>query len=141
MLPYDDDKARRDVGQIDAKVLSNRKPPYPIAGGLFDALMDTSGEVLAIQNASALKAAKLFEDLEGIDLHPAAAVATASLIEAVENNQIVKDAIVLLNITGGGEIRFKKEHKLYGLKPNMVFPISATIEDIVSKIDTLAWNP
>jgi len=103
--------------------------------------MDTSGEVLAIQNASALKAAKLFEDLEGIDLHPAAAVATASLIEAVENNQIVKDAIVLLNITGGGEIRFKKEHKLYGLKPNMVFPISATIEDIVSKIDTLAWNP
>ncbi len=87
MLPYDDDKARKDVEQIDAKVLSNRKPPYPIAGGLFDALLDTAGEVLAVENASAAKAARLFEDLEGIDLHPAAAVATASLIEAVENKK------------------------------------------------------
>ncbi len=34
MLPYDDDKARRDVEIIDAKVLSNRKPPYGIVGGL-----------------------------------------------------------------------------------------------------------
>ena len=32
MLHYDDDKARRDVEIIDAKVLSNRKPPYSIAG-------------------------------------------------------------------------------------------------------------
>ena len=28
MLPYDDDQARLDVEEIDAKVLSNRKPPY-----------------------------------------------------------------------------------------------------------------
>ena len=32
MLPYDDDKARRDAEIIDAKVLSNRRPPYGIAG-------------------------------------------------------------------------------------------------------------
>ena len=41
MLHYDDDKARRDVEIIDAKVLSNRKPPYSIAGGLYDALKVT----------------------------------------------------------------------------------------------------
>lgn len=34
MLPYDDDKARRDAEIIDAKVLSNRRPPYGLAGGL-----------------------------------------------------------------------------------------------------------
>ncbi len=28
MLPYDDHRARRDAGIIDAKVLSNRRPPY-----------------------------------------------------------------------------------------------------------------
>lgn len=33
MLPYDDDQARLDVEEIDAKVLSNRKPPYGIKGG------------------------------------------------------------------------------------------------------------
>ena len=34
MLPYEDDKARRDAEIIDAKVLSNRRPPYGITGGL-----------------------------------------------------------------------------------------------------------
>lgn len=32
MLPYDEDKARRDAEIIDAKVLSNRHPPYGIRG-------------------------------------------------------------------------------------------------------------
>ena len=36
LLPYDDDKARRDAEIIDAKVLSNRRPPYSVTGGLFD---------------------------------------------------------------------------------------------------------
>lgn len=30
LLPYDDDKARRDAEIIDAKVLSNRRPPYSV---------------------------------------------------------------------------------------------------------------
>lgn len=34
MLPYEDDKARRDAEIIDAKVLSNRRPPHGITGGL-----------------------------------------------------------------------------------------------------------
>ena len=33
MLPYDEDKARRNAEIIDAKVLSNRHPPYALAGG------------------------------------------------------------------------------------------------------------
>ena len=59
MLHYDDDKARRDVEIIDAKVLSNRKPPYSIAGGLYDALKATDGEMFALTNAHARKARRL----------------------------------------------------------------------------------
>nr|HPR59523.1 cysteate synthase [Prolixibacteraceae bacterium] len=38
ILPLDDNLARKQVEIINAKVLSNRKPPYSILGGLFDAL-------------------------------------------------------------------------------------------------------
>ena len=79
MLPYDADKARRDAEIIDAKVLSNRRPPYAIAGGLYDALKATGGEFFVATNAMARKARKLFHDLEGVDIYSAAGVATASL--------------------------------------------------------------
>jgi cysteate synthase len=102
LLPCDDNVARSQVEAIDAKVLSNRKPPYPPAGGLFDALMDTNGDVLLATNEQARKAATTFKATEGIDVHPAAAVATASLIEAVQHGTIDPKAIIMLNITGGG---------------------------------------
>ena len=50
MLPLDDHVARKQVEEIDAKVLSNRKPPYSIYGGLYDALKDTGGDVLLAHN-------------------------------------------------------------------------------------------
>ena len=46
MLPYEAAKARRDAEIIDAKVLSNRKPPYSLAGGLYDALKATGGDIM-----------------------------------------------------------------------------------------------
>ena len=42
-----DEEARKQVEIIDAKVLSNRKPPYSLAGGLYDAMQDAGGDVLA----------------------------------------------------------------------------------------------
>ncbi len=139
MLPYDDKLARQDVEIIDAKVLSNRRPPYSIIGGLFDALLDTGGEVLSVDNDAARKAAQLFEQTEGVDIHPAAAVATASLIQAVESKQVEKDAVVMLNITGGGEGLFAKENDLYYLKPSVIFPVSPAIEEVKEKICQLSW--
>ncbi len=139
MLPYDDARARKDAAIIDAKVLSNRKPPYPLAGGLFDALTDTDGDVMAVDNQAAAKAAGLFSQLEGIDIHPAAAVATASLIDAVENEQLDKEAVVMLNITGGGEARFKAEKKLYYLEPELVFDIDPTLEKVAEKLALLQF--
>ena len=89
LLPYEADKARRDVSIIDAKVLSNRKPPYSLRGGLYDALKATDGDVLTATNAQVRRALRLFEETEGIDIHPAAGVALASLIKQVADGKIV----------------------------------------------------
>ena len=137
MLPYDADKARRDAGIIDAKVLSNRKPPYRIKGGLYDALKATNGEVLVATNAQARKAAKLFEELEGVDIHPAAAVATATLIKAVQDGKVEKDATIMLNITGAGEQAFKAAHEVYELKPTKVFALNATEEQVIKAVEEM----
>ena len=137
MLPYDDDKARRDAEIIDAKVLSNRKPPYGVVGGLYDALKATGGDIMVVTNPQERKACKLFEELEGVDIHPAAGVATASLIKAVQEGRIEKDATVMLNITGGGEQLFKKGREVWYLKPSHVFPLNPDVEDVVAKVEAL----
>lgn len=134
LLPLDDELARSQVEEINAKVLSNRKPPYSLAGGLFDALIDTNGEVLLASNEEAEAAANMFEKLEGVDIHPAAAVATASLINTVKENKIDKNAIVMLNITGGGEERFRKNKNLYYLKPSIVFDINPDSDFVKTKL-------
>ena len=137
MLPYDMKKARRDAALIDAKVLSNRKPPYAIAGGLYDALKATNGNIMVATNAQSKRACKLFKELEGIDINPAAGVATASLIKMVEAGEIAKDACIMLNITGAGEEAAKKGRELWHLKPTKVFPLTATIDEVVEYVETL----
>ena len=137
ILPYSADKARRDVAIIDAKVLSNRKPPYGIKGGLYDALKATNGEVLVATNAQGRKAAKLFEELEGVDIHPAAAIATASLIKAVQDGKVEKDATIMLNITGAGEQRFKREHDVVYLEPSKIFPLNVEAEEVIAAVEAL----
>jgi cysteate synthase len=130
MLPFDDETARREVEIIDAKVLSNRKPPYPTIGGLFDALTETRGEVLSVTNEEARLAAELFLLHEGNDIHPAAAVAVASLIQAINDHKVEPDSIVMLNITGGGEERYKSGKELHYLTPSEVFDINPSLEEV-----------
>ena len=130
MLPFDDETARKEVEIIDAKVLSNRKPPYPPIGGLFDALTETKGEVLSATNKEAKLAAELFLKLEGNDIHTAASVAVATLIQAVKDGKIETEAIVMLNITGGGEEKIKKGKKLHYLEPSKVFDINPSKIDL-----------
>lgn len=137
LLPLDAVEARRQVEIISAKVLSNRKPPYSLKGGLFDALTATKGDMFAATNEEAAAAAALFEETEGIDIEPAAGVALASLQQAVSEGKVEKDATVMLNITGGGVRRFKAEHELFYKKPDYVFPIDAapeTIKQVVSEL-------
>lgn len=134
LFPVDGDVARGQVAKILAKVLSNRKPPYSIVGGLYDALVDSGGDVLLATNEEALAAARLFEETEGIDLHPAAAVATASLMQAIKSKSVDSTSVIMLNITGGGEERFKKENTLYYLKPSLVFDTNPSEEEVLQGI-------
>lgn len=137
ILPLDDNLARNQAAQINAKVLSNRKPPYGIAGGLFDALTESGGNVLKATNNEAAEAYALFLQTEGIDIHPAAAVAAASLIKEKVENRLPADALIMLNITGGGEERFKKDKALFYLEPSMVFELGFSQEEVVANINKL----
>ncbi len=130
LLPTDEDVARHQVEQIYSKVLSNRRPPYSIAGGLFDALKDTHGEIFKVNNTAAIAAAELFAETEGIDIHPAAAVALASLMQAITNQLIDPQKEIMLNITGGGEQLFKQSHNLHYLQPSHVFKPGPSIEEV-----------
>ena len=135
---YDDYHARRDAAIIDAKVLSNRRPPYNIAGGLYDALKDTNGDVMIVTNTAARKAAQLFERLEGVDIHPAAAVATASLIRAVQSGTVNKSATISLNITGGGERCYKATRReMHTLTPSATFRIDTPTDEVVTSVEKL----
>ena len=137
LLPFDNNEARKQVEEIDAKVLSNRKPPYGLVGGLYDALKDTDGEVLIVKNEEGRKAAQLFLETEGIDIHPAAAIATASLVNAIEVGKVERDSLIMLNITGGGEERFKRENELFYLKPSLTFDIDPDFEEVKEKLEDL----
>ncbi len=137
MLPYDADQARKDAAEICAPVLSNRKPPYSLAGGLYDALKDTNGDILAVSNDEANAAKTLFEETEGIDIYHAAAVATASLQQAVAMGTVKADDVVMLNITGGGESRFLAEHKIFNLKPSHIFKIGFTKDEVEQVLSTM----
>ena len=137
MLPYDTKKARRDAEIIDAKVLSNRKPPYSLAGGLYDALKATNGNIMVATNAHARRARKLFKELEGIDIYSAPSVALWSLIKMVEAGEIKKDDCVMLNITGGGEERATQNKELWYLKPSKVFSLTPDVDEVVSYVETL----
>lgn len=137
LLPFDDNLARQSVEEIDAKVLSNRRPPYSIKGGLFDALCDTQGDILHVNNTLAREAAQLFEELEGVDIHPAAAVAVASLVETAKRGEVEPEAIIMLNITGGGEQLFKQGKELHYLKPSIIFPVNPDEEQVLDQLDRL----
>lgn len=137
MLPLDDEQARKQVEEIDAKVLSNRKPPYPIVGGLYDAMKDAGGDVLTATNEEGRAAQKLFIETEGIDIHPAAGIATASLINAVKDGTVEADDLIMLNITGGGEQRFQQHKELFYLKPLLIFDIDPDEAEVAEKLNHL----
>lgn len=142
MLPYNDDQARCDADVIDAKVLSNRRPPWGVAGGLYDALKDTGGDVMSVTNEELREACKLFEKLEGVDIYSAAGVATSSLIKAVGAGRVDPSKTVMLNITGGGERHFKQEleakgGKIHFLKPSVVFSLDPSADEVVAAVEEL----
>jgi cysteate synthase len=111
----DDADLRSQIDAIDAKTLSNRNPPYGILGGLYDALAASHGEAIAVSNAEIRAAQALFLENEGCDISAEAGVAAASLMKKAGAGEIGRDALVVLNITGGGYERLHSAPR--ALKP------------------------
>jgi len=136
--PIDCDDARRHISQIVAGVLSNRRPPYSIAGGVFDTLTESNGDMMAADNAEVRAALELFEQSEGVDIDPPGAVALATLLKASRDGQIEPDATVLLNVTGGGNRQREIVGTLRQAKPDLTVCISeAQGEPVLGKIAEL----
>ena len=118
--PQNEEEAFLQIGRIDAKVLSNRHPPYGILGGLYDALKDTAGDIFAVENTDIREAQAMFMETEGRDICPEAGVALASLKKCVLEKRIEKDAFIMLNITGGGIKAIFRDYDVLHVLPNMV---------------------
>lgn len=134
LVPMSPQEARTAAAEIEAKVLSNRKPPYSLSGGLFDALEDAGGDIFKVSNDDLLHWKNRFKELEGIDIHNAAAVAVASLSQAVENGTVDKDEVIMLNITGGGEELAKSENDVIYVKPDLVIDPELPAETIIEEV-------
>ena len=127
---------RRQAEVILAKVLSNRKPPYSLAGGLFDTLEASHGDVYLATNEDIMYWLLQFRNLEGYELLPAANVAVAALAKAVQEGTVKKDEYIMLNCTGGGTLQAMS--KGYVLKePDLILSPDLSAEEIIRQVMTL----
>lgn len=130
------EQSRRASEVILAKVLSNRKPPYSLAGGLFDALTDTGGDIFTVTNDEIVQWIVRFYKREGYDILPAAATAVCSVAKALEEGKIHKDDYVMINVTGGGLMNAQKKGVVYA-EPDLVLSPDLPAEEIVEKVKKL----
>ena len=136
LVDYTPDQSRRDAEVILAKVLSNRKPPYGIAGGLFDALTDTGGDFFKVGNDDLVKWMLMYRNLEGYDIFPAAATAVASLEQAVRNGQVKKDDVIMVNVTGGGSLAAQSKGYVVE-EPDLILDPDLPAEQIIAAVNSL----
>ncbi|MBQ2521933.1 MAG: cysteate synthase [Bacteroidales bacterium] len=130
------EEGRRAAEVIVAKVLSNRKPPYALAGGLYDTLKDSDGDCFLASNDDIVQWLLRFRNLEGYDLLPAASAAVVALSKAVEEGKVGKEDVVMLNCTGGGMLLAKE--KGYVLRePDLIFAPDAPAEEIIKAVNKL----
>lgn len=127
---------RRQAEIILAKVLSNRKPPYGIAGGLFDVLQKSKGDVFLASNDDIMYWLLQFRNTEGYDLLPAACVAVSALAKAVKEGAVDKDELIMLNCTGGGTLAsFAKGYVIK--EPDLVLSPDLPAEEIIKQVSAL----
>lgn len=139
LVDFTAQQAREASAKIKAKVLSNRKPPYSLAGGLYDALTDTDGKMYKVTNDELDKWKNIFLEKEGIDIYSAAAVAVASLAQSVANGDVSPEDTIMLNITGCGEKARLEQIKdtVYRPEPDLVMDPETHADQIIQKVEKL----
>ncbi|MCX5387049.1 pyridoxal-phosphate dependent enzyme [Streptomyces sp. NBC_00083] len=122
-------EARAAVAAAYAQELTTRRPPYAVAGGVRDVLAESGGELCTADSSEASAAGRLFADVEGIDIEPAAAVALAGLRRAVAAGRIRPRETVLLHITGGGRARRAGGRPPVAVVPDLRVPAGLGVQD------------
>ena len=103
--------------RVFSDLLVNRAPAYSVRGGLFDMLVESHGATYAVPFDEAEAADRLFREAEGIDTMSPGAVALASLMQAISRGEVHRDDTILLNISGGGQERYRREHETRVIEP------------------------
>ena len=136
LVPLDPEQGRRNAEMLLAKVLANRKPPYSLAGGVFDVLKASGGDTFACSNDDIMFWLLQFRNLEGYDLLPAPCAAVAALAQAVRDGQVAKDDCIMLNCTGGGFLGSMAKGYIFK-EPDLVLDPNLPAEEIITAVDRL----
>ena len=136
LAALDPEEGRHSAEIILAKVLANRKPPYSLAGGMFDVLRASGGDSFACTNDDIMYWLLQFRNLEGYDLLPAPCAAVAALAQAVRDGVVKKDEYIMLNCTGGGFLASMAKGYVFK-EPDLVLDPSLPAEEIIAAVDKL----
>ena len=127
------EEGRNKSEMILAKVLSNRKPPYSIAGGLYDILKQSNGDFFLASNNDIIYWLMQFRNREGYDLLPAACTAVAALAQAVCDGVVKKDEYIMLNCTGGGTLSAMSKGFVHK-EPDLVLSPDLPADEVVHAV-------
>ncbi len=136
LLPLTPEESRKKAEVILAKVLSNRKPPYSIDGGLYDVMKASGGDFYKVTNDEIVYWMLQMFNKEGYDVFPAAASAVAALKKALDEGTVKKDETVMLNITGAGMLNATSKG-FEMKKPDLVLSPDLSAEEIIASVDKL----
>ena len=130
------EEGRSKSEMIMATVLSNRKPPYSIAGGLYDVLKESNGDFFLATNNDIFYWLLQFRNKEGYDLLPAACVAVSALAQAVKEGVVKKDDYIMLNCTGGGTLGAMSKGFVHKV-PDLILSPDLPAEEVVRAVKGL----
>ena len=130
------EEGRGKSERILATVLSNRKPPYSIAGGLYDVLKESNGDFFLATNNDIFYWLLQFRNKEGYELLPAACVAVAALAQAVSEGKVKKDDYIMLNCTGGGTLGAMSKGFIHK-EPDLILSPDLPAEEVINAVKNL----
>ncbi|MEC7254710.1 MAG: cysteate synthase [Candidatus Thermoplasmatota archaeon] len=129
----EDDFPPHDV-EVYSDYLMNKGPAYGQVGGVHDILKASKGQTYVVSRDDAIAAKQLVESIEDIDIMTPGAVATASLMQALEKGEVLPDDCIVLNISGGGIKRLKDEQDIDVLEPWLRVKKSNAVDAILEKL-------
>lgn len=114
--------------------LLNKAPAYGYVGGVHDILKASNGQTYIVSRAEAIEAKALVESVEGIDIMTPGAVAAASLRQALKSGEIHEDDCIVLNLSGGGTDRLKKEQNIRQAIPWLTTNKTSAVSMILARM-------